>query len=149
LRKQQRKFRHASVQGKTQPKIEGENCDYVRLNQEAICAGVEKSVFSRKPDHLGSSQNGEKIERLVEICNILGTAPKGESREGMIGALVEGSLVLHETKEGDVRDAALICCGTVCRTTRNGSLRRSARRVAGAGQIAKLLEEEKAADSEY
>src|SRR5579863_2551403 len=49
-----------------------------------------------------------QIERLVEICNILGTVPKGKSCEGMKGVLEEGSSALHEIAEGDLRDAALI-----------------------------------------
>ena len=49
-----------------------------------------------------------QIERLVQICNILGTSPKGKSCEGMKGVLDEGSSMLHESAEGDVRDAALI-----------------------------------------
>jgi ferritin-like metal-binding protein YciE len=49
-----------------------------------------------------------QIERLLEICSILGTAPKGKSCEGMKGVLEEGSSALHEIAEGDLSNAALI-----------------------------------------
>lgn len=48
------------------------------------------------------------IERLEQICQILGTNPKGKRCEGMKGVIEEGSSMLKEAEEGGVRDAALI-----------------------------------------
>jgi ferritin-like metal-binding protein YciE len=101
-------------------------------------------------NHLRETEG--QIERLVEICSMLGTTPKGKSCAGMKGVLNEGSEMLEEVEAGDVRDAALISAaqrvehyemapyGTV----------RSYAELLGKPQVAKLLEktleEEKAAD---
>ncbi|MGC2615171.1 MAG: ferritin-like domain-containing protein [Terracidiphilus sp.] len=92
------------------------------------------------------------VERLLEICKILGTGPKGKSCEGMKGVLDEGSSVLHETAEGDVRDAALIAAAQRVEhyeMAAYGTVRTYAE-LLGQAKIAKLLEEtleeEKAAD---
>jgi ferritin-like metal-binding protein YciE len=93
-----------------------------------------------------------QIERLVEICNILGTSPKGKSCEGMKGVLSEGSSMLHEIGEGDVRDAALISAAQRVEhyeMAAYGTVRTYAE-LLGQPQVVKLLdetlEEEKAAD---
>ncbi|MGC1424202.1 MAG: ferritin-like domain-containing protein [Terracidiphilus sp.] len=92
------------------------------------------------------------VERLLEICKILGTGPKGKSCEGMKGVLDEGSSVLHETAEGDVRDAALIAAAQRVEhyeMAAYGTVRTYAE-LLGQAKIAKLLEEtldeEKVAD---
>ena len=93
-----------------------------------------------------------QIERLVQICNILGTSPKGKSCEGMKGVLDEGASMLHDAAEGDVRDAALISAAQRVEhyeMAAYGTVRTYAQ-LLGQSQVAKLLEEtleeEKAAD---
>ncbi len=114
---------------------------------KAASSGDLKKAFEA---HLRETEG--QIERLVEICNILGTAPKGKSCEGMKGVLEEGSSVLQETKEGDVRDAALIAAAQRVEhyeMAAYGTVRTYAE-LLGQEKIAKLLEEtleeEKAAD---
>src|SRR5580698_9469251 len=48
------------------------------------------------------------VQRLDRIFELLGKSPKGKTCEGMKGVLKEGSEVLEETEEGDVRDEGLI-----------------------------------------
>jgi ferritin-like metal-binding protein YciE len=48
------------------------------------------------------------IERLEQICQMLGANPKGKTCEGMKGVIEEGNSMLKEAEEGSVRDAALI-----------------------------------------
>jgi ferritin-like metal-binding protein YciE len=93
-----------------------------------------------------------QIERLIEICNLLGANPKGKSCEGMKGVLSEGSSMLHEVEEGDVRDAALISAAQRVEhyeMAAYGTVRTYAE-LLGQPKVAKLLdetlEEEKAAD---
>jgi ferritin-like metal-binding protein YciE len=114
---------------------------------KAASSGDLKKAFE---GHLRETEG--QIERLVEICNILGTAPKGKSCEGMKGVLEEGSSALHDTEEGDVRDAALIAAAQRVEhyeMAAYGTVRTYAQ-LLGQGKIAKLLEEtleeEKAAD---
>jgi Domain of unknown function (DUF892) len=74
-----------------------------------------------------------QIERLVEICNILGTTPKGKSCEGMKGVLEEGSSVFARDR-GRRRKG----CGpdrgcAARRTLRDGGLRHGAHVCGAAG----------------
>jgi ferritin-like metal-binding protein YciE len=101
-------------------------------------------------NHLRETEG--QIERLVEICNMLGTTPKGKSCEGMKGVLSEGSSMLEEVEAGDVRDAALISAAQRVEhyeMAAYGTVRTYAE-LLGQPQVAKLLEktleEEKAAD---
>jgi ferritin-like metal-binding protein YciE len=114
---------------------------------KAASSGDLKKAFE---SHLRETEG--QIERLVEICNMLGTAPKGKSCEGMKGVLEEGASALHETAEGDVRDAALIAAAQRVEhyeMAAYGTVRTYAQ-LLGQDKIAKLLEEtleeEKAAD---
>ena len=93
-----------------------------------------------------------QIERLVEICNLIGATPKGKTCNGMKGVLSEGSEMLEEVEEGDVRDAALISAAQRVEhyeMAAYGTVRTYAE-LLGQSQAAKLLEEtleeEKAAD---
>lgn len=93
-----------------------------------------------------------QIERLVRICEMLGTSPKGKACEGMKGVLGEGSSMLEESEAGDVRDAALISAAQRVEhyeMAAYGSVRAYAE-LLGQTEAAKLLEEtleeEKAAD---
>ena len=101
-------------------------------------------------NHLRETEG--QIERLVEICNMIGTNPKGKSCAGMKGVLSEGSEMLEEVEAGDVRDAALISAAQRVEhyeMAAYGTLRNYAE-LWGQPQAAKLLEktleEEKAAD---
>ena len=101
-------------------------------------------------NHLRETET--QIERLVEICNMLGTSPKGKSCAGMKGVLSEGSEMLEEVEAGDVRDAALISAAQRVEhyeMAAYGTVRTYAE-LLGQPEVAKLLEktleEEKAAD---
>jgi ferritin-like metal-binding protein YciE len=101
-------------------------------------------------NHLRETEG--QIERLVEICNMIGTNPKGKSCAGMKGVLSEGSEMLEEVEAGDVRDAALISAAQRVEhyeMAAYGTLMNYAE-LLGQPQAAKLLEktleEEKAAD---
>jgi ferritin-like metal-binding protein YciE len=115
-----------------------------------VNAATSKDLKKAFESHLRETEG--QIERLVQICNILGTSPKGKSCEGMKGVLEEGSSMLHESAEGDVRDAALISAAQRVEhyeMAAYGTVRSYAE-ILGQSEAAKLLEqtleEEKAAD---
>jgi ferritin-like metal-binding protein YciE len=117
-----------------------------KMVKAATSSDLKKAFES----HLRETEG--QIERLVEICNILGTNPKGKSCEGMKGVLSEGSSMLQEVEEGDVRDAALISAAQRVEhyeMAAYGAVRTYAQ-ILGQSEAAKLLEEtleeEKAAD---
>ncbi len=92
------------------------------------------------------------VERLEQIAEIVGKKLTGKTCAGMKGVLEEGSEVLEEVEEGNVRDAALI--GASQRVEHYemagyGTARDFAK-LLGLGDVADLLEqtlkEEKAAD---
>jgi len=56
--------------------------------------------------HLEETNN--QIQRLDQISEILGRSLKGKTCEGMKGVLTEGSEMLQQAEEGDVRDAGII-----------------------------------------
>lgn len=92
------------------------------------------------------------IERLEQICEIMGTSPKGKSCEGMKGVIDEGNSMLKEAEEGSVRDAALISAAQRVEhyeMAAYGTVRTYAEQL-GQSKCAKLLEatleEEKATD---
>ncbi len=49
-----------------------------------------------------------QVQRLEEVCKMLGIEPEGESCEAMEGLVEEGEQIIDELDEGPVRDAALI-----------------------------------------
>ena len=65
-----------------------------KMVKAATSADLKKAF----ENHLRETEG--QIERLVEICNMLGTTPKGKSCEGMKGVLSEGSSMLEEVEEG-------------------------------------------------
>jgi ferritin-like metal-binding protein YciE len=84
-----------------------------------------------------------QIQRLERIFEILGKAPGGKSCKGMKGVLEEGSEVLEETAEGEVRDAGLISAAQRVEhyeMAGYGSVRAYAE-LLGQAEIAKLLQE--------
>ena len=117
-----------------------------KMEKAATSSDLKKAFES----HLRETEG--QIERLVEICTLLGTNPKGKSCEGMKGVLSEGSSMLEEVEEGDVRDAALISAAQRVEhyeMAAYGTVRTYAQ-LLGQPKVAKLLEEtleeEKAAD---
>lgn len=57
-------------------------------------------------EHL--EQTKEHARRLEQIFNSMGEAPKGKKCKGMAGLVSEGSQMLREDFEGEVKDAAII-----------------------------------------
>ncbi len=101
-------------------------------------------------NHLHETEG--QVQRLEQICSMLGTSPRGKSCEGMKGVLEEGSSTLDEVVEGEVRDAALISAAQRVEhyeIAAYGAVRSYAQ-LLGHSEIAELLEEtldeEKAAD---
>jgi ferritin-like metal-binding protein YciE len=92
------------------------------------------------------------VQRLDKIFDSLGMNSGRKTCEGMKGVLEEGSQMLHETEEGEVRDEALISAAQRVEhyeMAAYGTVRTYAERL-GKSQIAELLQktldEEKAAD---
>lgn len=92
------------------------------------------------------------VQRLDKIFDSLGMSSGRKTCEGMKGVLEEGSQMLHETEEGEVRDEALISAAQRVEhyeMAAYGTVRTYAERL-GKAQIAQLLQktldEEKAAD---
>ena len=115
-----------------------------------VNAATSKELKKAFENHLRETEG--QIERLIQVCNILGANPKGKSCEGMKGVLEEGASMLKEAEEGDVRDAALISAAQRVEhyeMAAYGTVRTYAE-LLGQKQCAKLLEEtleeEKAAD---
>ncbi len=100
--------------------------------------------------HLAETKR--QIERLDKIGEILGKSLKGKTCDGMKGVLTEGSSVLEEVAEGNVRDAGIISAAQRVEhyeMAGYGAVREYAR-LLGMNDVVKLLEEtlkeEKAAD---
>ena len=113
-------------------------------------AATSSDLRTAFQNHLKETEG--QIVRLEKIFEILGASPKGKTCEGMKGVLAEGSEVLEETEEGEVRDAGLISAAQRVEhyeMAGYGSVRAYAERL-GQSEIAELLEqtleEEKAAD---
>ena len=70
---------------------------------EAATSPDLKKAFEH---HLKETEN--QVQRLNQAFEILGIKPKDKTCDGMKGILSEGSEMLHGTKTGEVRDAALI-----------------------------------------
>lgn len=94
----------------------------------------------------------EHVKRLEQIFESLGQSPKGETCDGIKGIIDEGEKNLKNTKEGPVRDEALISAAQRVEhyeMAGYGTVRTYAERM-GKAQIVQLLErtlhEEKAAD---
>ena len=115
-----------------------------------VKAATSKDLKQAFESHLRETEG--QIQRLEKICGILGASPRGKSCDGMKGVLEEGSSMLHETAEGDIRDAALISAAQRVEhyeMAAYGTVRSYAK-LLGKPEIARLLEEtleeEKAAD---
>jgi ferritin-like metal-binding protein YciE len=57
-------------------------------------------------DHLNEAE--AHVRRLEQIFEMIGESPKGRTCDGIKGVLGEGSKMLRKTKDGPVRDEALI-----------------------------------------
>jgi ferritin-like metal-binding protein YciE len=115
-----------------------------------VNAATSKDLKKALENHLRETEG--QIERLVQICSIMGTNPRGKTCEGMKGVLEEGASMLKESEKGDVRDAAMISAAQRVEhyeMAAYGTVRTYAE-LLGQTQCAKLLEEtleeEKAAD---
>jgi ferritin-like metal-binding protein YciE len=113
-------------------------------------AATSKELKQAFEHHLRETEG--QIERLEQICRILGTSPKGKTCEGMKGVIDEGNSMLKDAEQGSVRDAALISAAQRVEhyeMAAYGTVRTYAQQL-GQSQCAKLLEEtleeEKAAD---
>jgi len=72
---------------------------------------MAKAASSEKLRHAFEShleETKEHVSRLQQIFETLGKSGKGKTCEGMKGLLSEGSEMMNEAEEGDVRDAAMI-----------------------------------------
>ena len=114
---------------------------------EAATSTDLKNAFEH---HLRETEG--QIQRLDQAFEILGTPSKDKTCDGMKGILSEGADMLHDTKEGEVRDAALIAAAQRVEhyeMAAYGTVRSYAQQL-NQPQIAQLLqetlEEEKAAD---
>lgn len=115
-----------------------------------VKAATSKDLRTAFEKHLKETEG--HVERLEQIFEILGESPKGKTCNGMKGVLEEGSEMLHETEEGEVRDQGLISAAQRVEhyeMAAYGTVRSYAQRLSQP-QIVKLLEatleEEKAAD---
>jgi ferritin-like metal-binding protein YciE len=57
-------------------------------------------------EHLVQTQ--EHVSRLEQICDMLGASPKGKKCKGMEGLLAEGTEMLEEEGDAQVKDAGII-----------------------------------------
>lgn len=115
-----------------------------------VKAAASPELKTALQNHLRETEG--HVQRLELICSMLSVSPKGKSCEGMKGVIEEGSSMLSETDEGDVRDAALISAAQRVEhyeMAAYGTVRSYAE-LLGQSEIAELLEEtleeEKAAD---
>jgi len=114
---------------------------------EAATAPDLKMAFEH---HLKETEG--QIGRLEQAFELLGVKAKSKTCDGMKGILSEGSDMLHLTKTGEVRDAALISAAQRVEhyeMAAYGSVRSYAKQL-NQGEVARLmqetLDEEKAAD---
>ncbi|MGD0941169.1 MAG: ferritin-like domain-containing protein [Terracidiphilus sp.] len=115
-----------------------------------IKAASSEELRSAFEHHLKETEG--QVQRLEQVFEILGSSPRGKTCNGMKGILEEGSEMLGETTEGEVRDAGLISAAQRVEhyeMAAYGAVRSYAE-ILGQSQISELLQatlqEEKAAD---
>ncbi len=92
------------------------------------------------------------VQRLQQIFEMLGISPKTKTCEGMKGILDEGARMLDDSKEGDLRDVAMISAAQRMEhyeMAAYGTVRTYAERLGKTQAVQlldKTLQEEKAAD---
>ena len=101
-------------------------------------------------EHLMQTQ--QQVERLKEVCKMLGIEPEGENCDAMEGLVGEDDELVDELEAGPVLDAALVgavqkvehyemaAYGTLC------SMLKSMGETKAAGLMAETLKEEKDTD---
>ncbi len=77
-----------------------------RALPKMIKATSSEELKAAFESHLEETKN--QIERLDKIGETLGRSLKGKTCEGMKGVLSEGTEVIEEVEEGEVRDAGII-----------------------------------------
>jgi ferritin-like metal-binding protein YciE len=106
-----------------------------------------KQAFEK---HLAETEG--QIERLEEIFQMLDVKPAGKKCPGILGILEEGSEVMEEAEDKDVRDAAMIAAAQAVEhyeITRYGSLAAWAEQLGmreAKDLLGQTLDEEKATD---
>ncbi len=115
-----------------------------------VKAAKSQELRSALEQHLKETEG--QIERLDRVFEMLGMKHTSKTCEGMKGVLEEGSEMLKETEEGDVRDMAIISAGQRVEhyeMAAYGTVRSYAKHLEKP-QVAQLLEEtleeEKSAD---
>ncbi len=92
------------------------------------------------------------VQQLQQIFEMLGISPKTKTCEGMKGILDEGARMLDDSKEGDLRDVAMISAAQRMEhyeMAAYGTVRTYAERLGKTQAVQlldKTLQEEKAAD---
>ncbi|MGD9633058.1 MAG: ferritin-like domain-containing protein [Pirellulales bacterium] len=71
-------------------------------------AKAAQSADLRKGFEKHLRQTEEHVKRLEQVCEELGVSPKGKKCKAMEGLVEEGSEVIKEEMDPDVKDAALI-----------------------------------------
>lgn len=97
-----------------------------------------KAAFEKHKD-----QTEGQIERLQQVFEIIGKAPRGKTCDAIEGILAEGDEIMEEYKGTPALDAGLLAAAQAVEhyeITRYGTLRRWAN-VLGLKDAAKLLEE--------
>ena len=98
-------------------------------------------------DHLKETEG--QVERLEAVFEIFGQKPKGETCPAIVGIIKEGEEGIKDSKDPDVRDAAMIADAQAVEhyeITRYGTLIAWAKQL-GKNDAAKLLQE--TLDQEY
>jgi ferritin-like metal-binding protein YciE len=126
--------------------------------ENQIVKTLPKMVKSAKSNDLrGAFEHHLKeteahVQRLDQIFQMLGISSKGKTCEGIKGILDEGARMLSESKEGDLRDVAMISAAQRVEhyeMAAYGTVRTYAERLGKTQAVQlldKTLQEEKAAD---
>jgi ferritin-like metal-binding protein YciE len=112
---------------------------------------ASEELVAALDDHLTVTE--EHVQRLEQVFEMMGQAPKAKKCEAMEGLIKEGESILEDTKPGPVRDAGIIAA---CQKIEHyeiatyGTLATHARILGEDDMVALLeqtLEEEKEADT--
>lgn len=81
-------------------------CQIISCLEKLVGATSDAGLIQSLQFHL--KETVIQVERLERCAQLLNCSLKGHKCEGMEGLVREGEHILRETREGDVRDAALI-----------------------------------------
>jgi ferritin-like metal-binding protein YciE len=124
--------------------------------EQEIAKGMPILVKAAESDELRSAlethakETEGQIDRLEQIFESLGEAPRGTPCEGILGILKEGQKVLAEFADGEAFEAGLIAAAQAIEhyeIARYGTLRAWAEQL-GLEDAAELLEETLAEESD-